>query len=344
MNAMGTRGAWVWGVLIALLVGLSPPIARADSRPNAALRYWPAIERYRFHEANCGYPLVSALYTDPESSTVEEIAVARAFVEGPAQQHVTAFIAASTIPECDWGIDEAEGPGGLLPHIGHLRAIGQLLCADAALKLEAGEPAAAAERYAAMLRVARHARGQDRFLICGLVEAALVHLTIKQVNIALDEDAFEPEQKALLLATLDLFDRADPHGLRAGIIGERDMMAGWIRRVYVPGQAVTQEMREIGAMLVGSDKSPAAQQLLRLHERGDPIEPYVRLLEGAYDAMLAAWDGPDPQAALTRLAEATKDGTYGPLSAIMVWDASRTRGTHDDAVRKLAVLRERLAD
>lgn len=198
---------------------------------NAALRYatiaytTPADLFTKAGEADvslAGFDLASA----PE--------VFRAAVEAikaDSNDTVGQLIEASKLKKCDFEVATEQGVAALLPHLGKLRADARLLLVDARRLEMTGDADGAAERLAAMIRIARHAAG-DRFIISSLVSMAICTLAIAEVDAAIDAGKLTPSARATVLAALNTLDKDDPFGVKPGIRGEQRGTLEWIKRSF----------------------------------------------------------------------------------------------------------------
>lgn len=315
------------------------PAVRLEATGNAADEYRAVLDRLESEYRVSGKPDLSRIGTARVGD--EERERAAAFVRA-ARPSIENLVAASETGGCDWEVDSSQGIMAPLPHLPRMRFAGRVLVADAGVRLSEKDGAGAARGLAAAFRVARDARADDDFLICALVEAGIVSQIHDEVSRALDRGLFAKADRATIRDAVDLFDPRDPHGMREAIAGEGRAMIDWLRRSYQPGQPLTQEMREVFAMS-GAQDDANARKLRGVLERGESLEAYLVLLKGAYDAVLAAWDGPRASDALEEVDRRMHEGMYGPLAAVCVANVSRIRRNYDKSVAEMALLRKRLS-
>lgn len=196
----------------------------------------------------------------------------------------------------------------------------------------------------AALRMSRHVRGEDGTLIASLVSAATFTMVHDEVVRGLDTWAFDVDDRRVLREAAARLGGDDPFGMRGAIIAEREMFIGWMRRTYAAGAEMLPTVLEFGAVMGINQSDPNARAIQGMIDRGEDLEPQFRLLEGAYDAMMAAWDGPDAVAALQRVGDSARAGRYGPLAALVGPSLSKARQSHDKALALLVMLRARLGD
>ena len=135
----------------------APPAARAetDLGDNAALRYWPA-----FYLLDIRDPEQEKLLPEWRTAPLDERT--RSLVRSKATS-LHYLHDGAKIRRCDWGLNFDYGFGLLLPHLNRARALGNLACLDARVRLgdgtraEPAEQAAAVDDLADAMALARHA-------------------------------------------------------------------------------------------------------------------------------------------------------------------------------------------
>ncbi len=108
-----------------------------------------------------------------------------------------------------------------LRSMAELRALARSLRADAARAAESKDSATVAERITTLILMSRHL-GQERSLLMALTGAAILSLGTDAISQSQSiwGITFTPEQKAGLLASLEIADTDDPCGLRAAAESE----------------------------------------------------------------------------------------------------------------------------
>ena len=118
------------------------------------------------------------------------------------------LIFASSIEHADFGARWEQGWATLLPYLGMIRDHARLLAADAT-RLAPTDPDAAAERLAALVRIAGHMRSGE-VLIGKLVGYATLALAVERIIAIEQSHGFGPDARAALDRALDTIDLDDP--------------------------------------------------------------------------------------------------------------------------------------
>jgi len=134
------------------------------------------------------------------------------------------LIVTSRIERCDFSTDYTQGLATLMPQLAEMRGMAKLLDADAYRLTAEMQRDAAAERLAAIVRMARHATGEHRTLIEQLVGFALLNLACKTTDALLDRSLMDGAGRQLVARELGKVNPDDPLGGRAALRGERDMI------------------------------------------------------------------------------------------------------------------------
>jgi hypothetical protein len=273
-------------------------------------------------------------WADPAFAVTPSVTAALAANRG----QVEGLLRASSVRDCDWGIDYDLGFEALLPHLSKLRASARLLAVDARVKAIQGDPAAAAERIAAIFNIARHSGG-DQLIIISLVSQAIANLGADLT--ALVRPALNADGKALILAAAAQLDTADPFGARAGIRGEGLMIQKWVKsrctgpdagkkftQLIVPAveSGAVSTTSEVQLKLAGADEAT-------LHADLD------RAIRVANDS-LAVWDDADAADRLKEIAARVETGKYG--TAALAITPALTR-YHESTLKAITKLRAVIA-
>lgn len=288
----------------------------ADAQANAAPRYWQGM-----------YLLEARLQKNPDlnlSTVNDRRAVDWAAVEalrplvGESREELDIIMSASRMSSCDFIGDSLDrlGPATLLPHVGAMRRTAQVLTADALQKARDGKTAESAECFAAIIRMAHHTQG-DGVLLTSLVSSAMIIMVEPAIGGALQSGAFTPQDKAVITEALKSLDNDDPLAIIAAIKGERDNFIGWIRRVQSPGKPMDPRLDELLTGIPDADEDGPVRVIRQTVDRGDSIEPYIKLAEAYYDQAMKAWKSDKARERLSELAQQADRGTFGPLTRLL---------------------------
>lgn len=252
---------------------------------------------------------------------------------GTALEHL---VRASGMEGADWGIDLADGPGTLLPHLGQIRQSARLVAAAALEHAEDGELGEASKCVAALHGMSVHSSSGDT-LICSLVGIAIGNLGIELTNQMLDDGLIRADGARVVLEAIERGGESDRYGVRDAIVGEWRMMSEFIVR-NVPEE-------DAGAWLMEqtmfAEDPPAAKRVLEM-DRGELVRELGGFAEYHSD-LLVAWDAQDK--AMFEAAEArVQDGAYGPLTELLGATMLRSFQSDMDARQQLRALIERLEE
>lgn len=136
---------------------------------NAALIYYKYMVNFNRPDKPLSDQLVDAVKEDSKVS--EEL---RKYLE-EKQTLINALKTASTIPNCDWGLDYSEGLSLEMAHLGSMKEFTYLLLGDAKLKNQQGDPEEAIDTCLVVLRMAGHVGNET--IISYLVGTAMSGLT-----------------------------------------------------------------------------------------------------------------------------------------------------------------------
>ncbi|MFO0857327.1 MAG: hypothetical protein U0640_08240 [Phycisphaerales bacterium] len=264
------------------------------------------------------------------------------------QPLIESLLAVSEIKECDWGLDYDAGMDLLLPELGHLRTSARLFAYDAVRLLETADAIKddikqqkAARRLAAMWRVPTHVAG-DRVLISSLVGIAISSLGEDRATELMEEQKLSVSSAQIVLnAVREFASRGDdPFGTRQSVLGEKELMLGWVRREYTTG---TDAGVRLAAKFAGESISPLAKSRIE-SLNGEQVAGELDRLEPYYDKVLEAWDKPVPEgkAELDKLWQGLEDGEYGVLSNVLLPAFNKVYASHTKSMRDLKVFKKTL--
>lgn len=313
----------------ASLVALAPE--------NAALRYWPAI--HSLSRSLAAAPEVDLNgYVRRETNTTEA-AKTEAWVRSN-RDLAGRFVEASRLGSCDFGLDRVEGPSMLIAHLGALRQGGSLLMADARLQLSEGDAHAAAERLAAVFRIARHLP-TDRVLISSLVSAAMLKAADGATAEAIASGSMTDADRAIIADALAKFDPTDPCGIKIALAGEKEIFIGWMRANFAGPDRVDAFAHELDS-LNDAPRSARLEQALAAAKKGDGLEPQFKLIELWYDEALAMWGTPGAREAMTEMNARVDAGGYGELARVFLPAYHKLLDSWEKSVATLAAARARV--
>jgi len=321
----------------ALLTGATadaqfrPADAIVTADQNAALRYWRAFSLMDDDLVN----LVAEASIALDAATFDaspELRKAVADAEGVIDQ----LLRGSALPACDFGVDRELGIHALLPHLQPMRQAAILLLTDARLRLERGDRAGGAERIAAAFRMAAHA-AEGEFVISSLVGLAMWDVSRRVTERLLDAGALDAESRATIRRSLSAFPASDPFHAEDAIRGEAEISVAWLRAT----------VRETGGGdalrdALGEDAGMRMAGVVALDE--SELQSHIDLLSAAYTQLLAAWNAPDPEAALTQVNQEVAAGAFGELALVFLPSMTRYQRNVEKAEAQFAAFRDRLAE
>lgn len=336
--------------VLAVFVGLAiapaahaqanPPIVNAQAIPadptNAALAYW----RVWSLEAATLADKVKEQYV-AEKGVAPDSELATLLRAPETRTTINQIIAASRMPECDFGITYSDGFMALLPHLGKLRASGRLLIADAALASAEERHADGAGNVAAVYRMGRHLHG-ERTLISCLVAQAVIASGHARVRAMIDAGQLSRDGAAALQTELARFPEEDTFSIRASLAAEGALVASWTERTYTGAEAGARFVEDVvdsGTV----ETTPGVPAIRAMNE--DALRASVTQVRRYYDDCLAVFDPADLGAddRLTALAKEVADGKYGPVAQVVAPSAVRVLQADRKHRAELAEVRNLLA-
>ena len=123
------------------------------------------------------------------------------FVKDQSNAIKTAM-AASRIENCDWGMDYSKGFELLLPHLGSMRKVCQVILLDSQIKAGKGDIEKAIEQSLACFRIAQHIK-KDTTIISSLVGISVEQLACENIGTILSKQAVSEEVLKKVLDTLN---------------------------------------------------------------------------------------------------------------------------------------------
>jgi hypothetical protein len=108
---------------------------------------------------------------------------------------------ATTLPECDWGIEYGRGPRAPIAFLARARVMARMSALQAMREMSAGNPQAAVERWIAGIRFASHvAKGGS--LISALTAKSALLPNLRMLTLETTRGRLTEAQKRQILATL----------------------------------------------------------------------------------------------------------------------------------------------
>lgn len=109
----------------------------------------------------------------------------------------------------DFGLDYSQGFDMKMLHLGKMRLLARIVQADSMLRLNDGDGASAAQRIAAIYRLADHL-GDDHRHISSQVGRAIFEIAEVAADSGFDRGVFDPASAWTLLRSTQSFDQRDP--------------------------------------------------------------------------------------------------------------------------------------
>jgi hypothetical protein len=298
-------GAGVLAPMGTATAAVASAPARQDGR-NAALYYWRAFYTLdRDFQRQVGEILPGERAADwrPPSEIVQKLTENSSFINE--------LLVATRIDKCDFGIAYEEGFMALLPHLGIMRSSTRILVMDARRLMDAGDWDGAAERIAAMYRMAVHLKNDD-VLISALVAAAITAQANTEVTAIVAGEHLSPAGRDVILGALQPLNQADGLGIKRCIEMERNMTIDYMRRT-LKGPQAGKKLAEIG---LGIGEKELSEQISALDEAGVSAE--LNKIPPYYVGILGAWDDADYQTKFRTLEDRLTKGDFGLIARLVV--------------------------
>jgi len=328
----------------ALAATATPCSAKVDSKDNAALHYWPAWARLKEPDAEKMYDMFSAKH-DGDNSWIGTKETDE-WLERTTDA-LELLIEASLFQHADFGLDYSKGIETRVHHLGHFQQSWQGLDVRSHIAHRQGDTDRVVEFAATALRMSEHVV-DDQILICSLVSISIFKPTVERLEERADIGALTAEQKRTIQTALDRFDVIDPFGVRACIIGERDLVADWLERELLklaPAQRIPFLHKLISIDGTNTDHdSPLAVKMEQIVQTDEGVLKELRLYRLLFDQIYLAWDQEDAMDALETLAQGVGDGAFGTFALVMAPSITRAHKNDFEAQAMLTRLRELVAE
>lgn len=269
--------------------------------------------------------------TDPANLPEKYRTAAKAVAE--REGAVRRFLDATTLHKCDFEIAYEKGFNALLSHLGLMRKTARLLRFDARRMLLEHKPDAAAERVAAVYRLARHMKSDDT-LISTLVAVAIAGLGNSESEVLIKSGKLTATGRENILKAIDSLGPTDPFGVKEAVQGERLITVQWIRGQFpAPGSgpAFVKSITKEWGLAPGS-----REELNQVEAMTDAaFAQSLDKLDEYHNLMQTQWDLPDAPARLDALATRIGEGDFGPLTKFLAPSFSKARAAQMKAEAEL---------
>lgn len=297
-------------------------------------------------------------------------------VKADSNDTVGRLIEATKLTRCDFEVPMEEGPWVQLPQLGKMRGAARLLRLDARRLAIAGQPEAAAERLAALIRLSRHSAEPPLF-ISSLVGVAICGLAVHEAEDALGAGKLNPAAQRTIAAALDTLDAKDPFSFKESIRSEQRWMLDWITSNFHGPDAGKKlnagQFMMAGAVLEapakpapGGTQSPATSPppppqpppkapapplpspeqtaVAAIDQMNETqLAEAVKRARQYYDLMIEAWDKPDAMEQLKSIQQRGSNGEFGPVAAVFGAAAAKAKEGDARIQAQIAALRQKLA-
>lgn len=233
-------------------------------------------------------------------------------------------LGATRIPSSDFGIAYDEGYMAVIPHVFPMRAAARMFLMEARVLLAEGKAEDAAERIAAVYRMAAHLRS-DRILISSLVGMAIVANANEEVKTLTEAGKLTPGARTTILGGLKALDRPDGFGVKGSMVMERHISVDYLRR-FAKGPDAG---KTIAAMWFPDGAEDQKQAVSALDAAG--VNRDLDRASKFYDDLLAAWDQPDAMTRLGELSGRLERGEYGVMAMILIPALTNSRARAEAA-------------
>lgn len=280
---------------------VNPPLLQGENAARAYMAAWDSVT------ADARVIMDNSVDERQHSTLVEH------------QAYVERLIAAAMMDECDWGLHYAGGLETLLPHLGLMRRTARTLASDATrlVNLEGtAEQRVMHEREAmrrvkAIFGVSRHLR-DDRVLISSLVSAAVAGLGRSWLEERVYAGTLSVDSAQVALGAMRSMQREDLYGMRASVDGEGDIVDNWLKAEYSDEDGPAKLADFIGT-LQSEGTNPADAAIAKM-SRAEFDKAVVQVRQ-FYADNAKVWLEEDGKQQVARLAEVTRNGEYGPVTA-----------------------------
>ncbi len=246
---------------------------------------------------------------------------------------VNQLMRATRMARCDFELPYENGINVLMPHLSMFRKSARLLRFDARRLLIEGKADEAAERVAAIYRMAGHVKS-DEILIGTLVSVAIAGLGNSESEVLIKSGKLSASGRESILQAAESLGAADPYGFKGALRGERRITVGWVRAKYKgpeAGKHFVDDVEKDWGMIPGS--KPEFKVIAQMDERA--LNQSLDQLDGYHDLIESMWDLPDAPARLEVLGSRIEKGDFGACSTFMAPAISRACAASKKAAAEL---------
>lgn len=299
-----------------------PPVL--EGRQNAAILYTALMEALPKEVTQD----LQDRYTALQDSDLPDAASRKLLTDH--RDYVRKILDATSVPDCDWGIQYQDGFGTLLPYLGTMRRYARIVSFDARRCIAEKDLKGAAERYAALYRLSIHA-SRGGCLICSLVGEAIQALACSQAQGQLDVGHLDVEAARTILNAARQNVQDDTHNYLGALRVEEYMTVDYVLQHFTGPDAGARMVKELGEILGADDASAEAIRKMdgvALAREIEKVRPY-------FEAVRAAWGADDAAQRFKELEAGVASGKYGKTT-IMVGSLGRCQVSMNKGKAQLA--------
>jgi hypothetical protein len=311
---------------------------------NAALVYASAFYAFINRELTDKVDAVevSEVGTEPDPSKQGEKYQAAAKEVSENHLAIETLLRASKMTKCDFELPFENGINVLLPHLSLMRKSARLLRFDARRMLIDGKPDEAAERIAAIYRMAGQLKS-DSLLINTLVAVAIGGVANSESEVLIKSGKLTAEGREAIVAAIQTLDSKDPYGFKDALRGERHVTVDWVRNRYKPphaGERFAKTIESEWGMI--PNKNDNLNTIAKMDDQ--QFANGLGQLESYHDLLMSLWDLPDAPARLDLLGSRIEKGDFGPFAGFMAPAISKACMASQKSFAELAATQKHLKD
>jgi hypothetical protein len=330
MAAAGARGQdadWRPSDALKDENSIRPP-RLVEGRPNAAVQYykvWDSVPRSERRTLEQGSSDASEARSKPGAKLTPE---QRRLCE-ERRDYIDGLLAASNNSGCVWGVNKDVGWESRLPHLGQVRHSVRVIRLDAYRCIDDRNYTGAAERVAAMIRMADQLRS-DGVMISALTGSAVCSVALSVEGSMIREHQLNPGAARIILSAIKPLPKDDLFGFTSSLATERQSLVEWVRQRFKGEHAGTLLMQEIGQHV---SRDPLDQFIYGLSEQ--QLSADLDRFGKYFDAAGAAWKRPDRALRISELDLEVWEGQYGMVARVLCPSISLTARSFDRTLREL---------
>lgn len=238
----------------------------------------------------------------PDADAVKKLEAAQADIES--------IIRISKMDPADWNVrTREEGFDAKVPHWNKLGTTARVLFADARRlnnRGQTGDPAAAAERVAAIVRLSQHFKN-DKLVGSVRTGRQLAAMGMMEGQRMAKAGKLDEATRKALLDSISPLDNSDPLDMKGALLNESVITREWTKRICVGPSAAKTFIAKFApkAKPEEIDKSGVNQMdEATLHRQIDSLDL-------CYKEVIANWDVPEASKAIKTIDEQRKNGDFG---------------------------------